>query len=43
MAKAVGQTFPDFTPPDGETQDQVTSLSVPKCFRIFNYIFSTLS
>lgn len=25
MAKAAGQTFPDFTPPDGETQDQVTS------------------
>ncbi|TWW76317.1 probable fructose-2,6-bisphosphatase TIGAR A [Takifugu flavidus] len=23
MAKAAGQTFPDFTPPEGETQDQV--------------------
>lgn len=27
MAKAAGQTFPDFTPPEGETHDQVTSVS----------------
>lgn len=26
MAKAAGQSFPDFTPPDGETHEQVRLL-----------------
>ena len=28
MAKAAGQTCPDFTPPEGETQEQVSLLSL---------------
>lgn len=39
MAKAAGQTFPDFTPPEGETHDQVTSVGFSRILILLFFWF----
>lgn len=41
MAAAAGQTFPDFTPPEGETHNQVTSgcpARIPTLSKLFFFL-----